>query len=135
MSDEEEKPLSPRHTSTTWKPGQSGNPKGRPSKEVEREYLDIMITACTPERWANIVERAIHDAEKGDKFARDWVSAHLIGEPKRVHEYMINENRSVLIEVRFVQPGDTVEGMSPIMLQEGELIETDNDEWQNQDSE
>ena len=127
---EEDKDIVPskKKTSTSWKPGQSGNPKGRPSKEVEREYLDIMITACTPERWAKIVERAIHDAEKGDKFARDWVSAHLIGEPKRVHEYMINENRSVLIEVRFVQQGELVEGMSPILLQEGEIIETNEDE-------
>lgn len=126
MSDEE-KALSPKHTSTTWKKGQSGNPKGRPSREIEREYLDIMVSKCTPERWAKICERAVHDAEKGDKYARDWLGAHMVGEPAKVHEYMIQENRAITIRVVWEQPGEIVDGQTK-MLQEGEFIETEEED-------
>lgn len=126
---EEEKAISPKRTSTSWVKGQSGNPKGRAPRQVEREYLNIMMDECTPDRWRTIVQKAIYDAEKGDKFARDWLGAHLVGEPHKIHEHLIQENKSITIHIEWGQPGDIVEGESaPRMLQEGELIETEEED-------
>ena len=123
---EDEKALSPKHTSTTWKPGQSGNPKGRASRAVEHEYLDIMMAECTPEKWATICKKAVHDAEKGDKFARDFLAGYMLGEPKKVHEYMVQENKSITIRVIWGEEptGQIVDGETRIL----ELTEGEEDE-------
>jgi hypothetical protein len=63
--------------------GASGNPKGRSPREVEREYLDITIGAVTPDNWKKIVDRAVMEAELGDKDARKWLSEYLLGKPKQ----------------------------------------------------
>ena len=39
----------------------AGNP-GRPPRYVERDYLATLSEAVTPERWRQIVERALADA-------------------------------------------------------------------------
>jgi hypothetical protein len=35
--------------------GVSGNPKGRPAKEVEQDYHNAARSACTPEEWREII--------------------------------------------------------------------------------
>ena len=62
-----------------WKKGQSGNPSGRPTRAMERRYLDILITACTEEDWAEISEQAVVDAKDGDMHARKWLSDRIMG--------------------------------------------------------
>src|SRR5512137_1902297 len=69
------------HTSGGWKKGQSGNPKGRTPKAIEvtrkrkemaNLYAPITIENCTPDQWKKIVQKAVEDAEHGDRYARDW---------------------------------------------------------------
>lgn len=61
--------------------GQSGNPDGRPKREVEADYLVMLGAVVTPERWRAIVEKAATQAERGDDRARRWLSDYLIGKP------------------------------------------------------
>lgn len=58
--------------------GVSGNPAGRPSREVEREYLERLHARLTPAKWEKIVERAIADAMKGDATARAWLARYVL---------------------------------------------------------
>lgn len=63
--------------------GTRGGP-GRMALAREREYLDIVMHECTPDRWREVVITAINDAigtngRKGDRFARDWLSDRLMG--------------------------------------------------------
>lgn len=56
--------------------GSPGGP-GRPRREVERQYLDATVAAVPVERWANVVAKALADAEAGDAAARAWLSKAL----------------------------------------------------------
>ena len=58
-------------------PGCNGGP-GRPRRETEREYYDAISTACGPEQWNGIIEKAIGQAQDGDKAARDWLTRFLL---------------------------------------------------------
>ena len=60
-----------------------GHPGGpdRPRRSVEREYLRVVLTVCSLERWAQIVERAACDAAAGDAKAREWIARYVIGSP------------------------------------------------------
>jgi hypothetical protein len=60
--------------------GNSGGP-GRPKKSREERYYKITMMTCTFEDWKIIVERAIRDAQKGDQYARKWLSDYLVGVP------------------------------------------------------
>ena len=65
-------------TSTSWRQGTSGNPRGRPKRETEREYLAVVMRLCPPETWAQVVERAVLDAQAGDAKAREWLARYLL---------------------------------------------------------
>lgn len=58
--------------------GKSGNPKGRPRKEVERAYLDATYAAVTVNDWKAIVRKAVNDAKAGDPAARTWLRNLLV---------------------------------------------------------
>jgi hypothetical protein len=66
-----------RNSDGTWAKGTSGNPKGRALyHEKQARYLDIILS--TPfDRWKNIVDKTIADAETGDKAAREWLGGYL----------------------------------------------------------
>ena len=63
-----------------FKKGNSGGP-GRPTKEREERYYDILITTVTYDRWKKIVLKAADQAERGDQAARKWLADYLIGAP------------------------------------------------------
>lgn len=63
-----------------------GNGGGRPPKERERKYYDIMMTACTFKDWREIIKRAVDDAKGGDTAARKWLSDYLLGPPVQRQE-------------------------------------------------
>lgn len=79
--------------------GQSGNPKGRPKRETEREYLDILKSVCTPDDWRKIAEAARDDAIGGDKDARKWLSDHLVGLPVQRTELTGADGAGILIKL------------------------------------
>lgn len=61
--------------------GVSGNPKGRPTKEREEKYRDILLTVVTFADWERIVEKAAQQAKQGDSVARKWLADYLVGPP------------------------------------------------------
>lgn len=66
-----------------FRPGASGNPHGRPPKAREQAYLDTLKERLGLEAWAEIVDKAIKDAQVGDDKARAWLSDYAIGKPKQ----------------------------------------------------
>ena len=75
--------------------GQSGNPNGRPKKEREIKYHDILLSAVTFEQWERIIKRAAKDAERGDTAARNFLAGYLVGPLVQKHE-VTGENGSPL---------------------------------------
>ena len=71
-------------TSTSWKAGPSGNPKGRPRREVEREYLGVVMRLCDVTTWARVIEKTIVDAVAGDYRAREFLARYILGDPKNL---------------------------------------------------
>ena len=62
-----------------WLPGQTGNPNGRPKRSTEQEYLDVMLSTCTPDHWRDITAKAIEQAKRGEWHARKWLSDYILG--------------------------------------------------------
>ena len=52
---------------------------GRPRRAVEEDYLLALTEEVPLDRWRNIVRRAVQDAEKGDRWAREWISRYVLG--------------------------------------------------------
>ena len=66
--------------------GTTGNPNGRPSKKREERFLEITLSSCTYDDWADIVKKAVAQAKRGDSTARKWLSDYLIGPPTQRQE-------------------------------------------------
>ena len=59
--------------------GSCGNPKGRPRREIEEDYLQALTENVSKQEWQAIVKKAVSQARKGDPKARAWLSDYLIG--------------------------------------------------------
>jgi hypothetical protein len=59
--------------------GHSQPGPGRPRLGVEREYLEVLASACSLDRWRKIVNRAVKDAVNGSAKAREWLGERLLG--------------------------------------------------------
>jgi hypothetical protein len=61
--------------------GGPGRPKGLPTfnKLAARGLLQQLADEVTPERWVAIARKAIEQAERGDRHARQWLSDCLLG--------------------------------------------------------
>jgi hypothetical protein len=59
----------------------NGCGKGRPRREVERAYLDILRQGVSASDAKAIVAQAVKDAVGGDNVARKWLFDYLIGAP------------------------------------------------------
>ena len=60
--------------------GNSGGP-GRPKRQAEQEFLQILSERVPLDLWAEIVDRAAIDAAAGDAKARDWLSKYIMPAP------------------------------------------------------
>ena len=65
--------------------GNGGGP-GRPKKEREVRYYEIMQTACTLADWKAICKKAVEQSKRGDAVARKWLSDYIMGPPAQKHE-------------------------------------------------
>ncbi len=59
-----------------WKGG-----PGRPRREIERTYLEIVWRNVSPRKWAQVVKKALEQALEGDHRARVWLGNYLCGRP------------------------------------------------------
>ena len=80
--------------------GESGNPKGRPSKAREEKYYDILVSACTPADWKAICEKATSQAKKGDPVARKFLADYIIGPAIQRQEVTGKDGGDMKIVVR-----------------------------------
>ncbi len=85
---------SDRDASGKFVKGHPGGP-GRPRRDTERQYLAALQEACPPETWKAIVETAVRDAGQGDRYAREWLSAYVMGRAEgtasTLHELAVEE--------------------------------------------
>jgi hypothetical protein len=110
-----------RNPDGTWKG--SGNPKGRPPRETEREYLEATIANVSIEDWRDIVEKAVEQAKHGHSGARTWLAEYLLGKPEQVHRYLVAEQKEVMIRVVFERHDD----LPALGLDEENMV--DADDW------
>lgn len=66
--------------------GNGGGP-GRPKKEREDRYREILLNTCTFEDWKSIVEKAVKQAKSGDSVARKFLADYFIGPPVQRQEH------------------------------------------------
>jgi hypothetical protein len=66
--------------------GATGNPNGRPKKEREIRYYEIMQSKCTFKEWGQICQKAVDQARRGDTQARKFLADYLLGPPTQKHE-------------------------------------------------
>ena len=84
-----------------WIQGQTGNTAGRPRRDIERKYLDAMMTKVSIEDWAGITAKAVAQSLNGDAKAREWLARYLLGDPIHIHEYLFAKQEDVTIRVVF----------------------------------
>jgi hypothetical protein len=84
----------------TFKKGQSGNPKGRKPREVERDYLARLRACVTPDDWVKIIDRTVSDAKRGDTAARKFLADYLIGVPVQKMEHTGEDGGAIVIKVK-----------------------------------
>jgi hypothetical protein len=62
-------------------PGNNANPKGRPRREIEQEYVDATVAEVTVDDWRDIVKTAKAHAKAGDASARGFLAQYILGKP------------------------------------------------------
>ena len=55
--------------------------KGRPPRQTEAGYLEIVMEECPMDTWRTVVRKAVESASEGDDKARHWLASFLIGSP------------------------------------------------------
>lgn len=102
--------MASKRTPASWEPGVSGNPKGMPKNPKRMAYTEILMTRCTLEEWAQIVNKAIDQAKDGNAAARRWLAGYLIGMPKQRVEMTGADGSNVTIDVEFKAALDKIYG-------------------------
>jgi len=78
--------------------GNKGGP-GRPKKERELRYYEIMQSKCTFSEWGDICQKAVDQAKLGDTTARIWLSNYLIGQPVQKLEHGGMDGKDITLKV------------------------------------
>jgi hypothetical protein len=72
---------------------------GRPKREREEIYYRILMTACSADDWALIIDKAVKQAKAGDATARKWLADYLIGPPVERKEITGADGNAVVLTV------------------------------------
>jgi len=72
---------------------------GRPKREVEREYLDVMMGVVSLADWRAVVSKAVQQAKRGDGVARKWLSDYLMGTPIQRNEHTGEDGSPLSVKI------------------------------------
>lgn len=86
--------------------GHSGNPNGRPKKQRETRYYEILVSTVTYEQWGRIVAKAAQQAERGDAVARKWLADYIVGVPEQTQNVNLNGYPSIVFNGPTEEPVD-----------------------------
>lgn len=87
-----------------WKPGQSGNPSGRPRKRLLDWALEEQLEALDSAQAAVIAAKLLKKAANGDVRAAQLIAERTEGKPKQKVEVTGAEGSPVSLTVEFVTP-------------------------------
>jgi len=93
--------LTPEMRKKQWKPGQSGNPKGRPKKPYC--FADILSAILKEVSEGNVTKleallREVYNhALKGESWAVNFIADRLEGKPKAALEIQVDEPKPITI--------------------------------------
>ena len=78
--------------------GNGGGP-GRPKKEREVRYYEIMQSKCTFKEWGEICQKAVDQARRGDSVARKWLTDYLVGTAPQKHEITGADGETLVVNL------------------------------------
>lgn len=82
--------MSERDSRGRFGAGNKASP-GRPRRRTENEYIEATVKRVPLARWRKIVDKAVTDAEAGDRHARRFIADYLLGKPPQVLELRPDE--------------------------------------------
>ena len=77
--------------------GNPGGP-GRLSVQGEREYFTALQDNVSLEDWAAIVKKAVTQAKAGNRWARDFLSKYILGNPEQLINVQSDRQVRVIVE-------------------------------------
>ena len=85
-------------STTTFKPGVSGNPGGRPST-ARAQLNDLLDEVFTPAARKKVLKKLITDAESGNHDARTLLLAYTFGKPTEYKEVSGPDGAAIPLEI------------------------------------
>ena len=88
-----------------------GHPRlgGRVAGRSERQYYDILASECTRDDWRKICHRAVRDAVRGNRYAREWIAERLMGPvTQRAQLEVMSESVGIIGWMEMLAGGDDV---------------------------
>lgn len=90
---------------TTFQPGVSGNPNGRPSGP-RQQLNELLEDVFKPARRRKVLEKLISDAEAGNHDARTLLLAYTFGKPTEYKEISGPDGAAIPLEIQRIDYRD-----------------------------
>jgi len=72
---------------------------GRPKRQIEDDFMQLLSGAVTREDWIAICIKAVEQARRGDAVARKWLADYLIGPPVERKEISGENGGAITLKV------------------------------------